>query len=468
MSTPGISFGFTKSKALSAPAVKQDDVDAVEDVQSIAEFTGTKKSDENKEPELIIPLQKTNTWRAPAAGALKAASIDELVVQELMRDAAKFEERALSEAPEQALDAIPILMQNRPPMTADVADESVKFKLDVAQRPDEATLEDYERVPVSLIGEALLKGMGWHKGEAIGGKNKALMQPIEYVPRPKGQGLGAQRNSELAPHAHKGKREKFVKPGEKRGEKAEMVVPVGPDGRVRHYKTIDETLVEREVIGIKKGNPVLIQEGPHKGYTARISEVTMTTLRVKLAINSTEMTLPRDYVKAISEADYKSIGVRRVANSDSESHASSKVQVSSHRDDDEAEHKVKRKPRESWLHKNIRVRIVSSTYKGGKYYNLKAVVADVTRPGLCNVITAEGKMLEELTDADLETIVPKESNSRVMVVRGTHRGQVGRMNKRYAEDSTVAVMLNQETDAVLLSFDDVSEFVGEAALDDYD
>jgi hypothetical protein len=37
----------------------------------------------------------------------------------------------------------------------------------------QATVEDYERVPIDLIGEALLRGMGWKKGEAIGGKNKA-------------------------------------------------------------------------------------------------------------------------------------------------------------------------------------------------------------------------------------------------------------------------------------------------------
>ena len=42
----------------------------------------------------------------------------------------------------------------------------------------QASLEDYDRVPVSLIGEALLKGMGWQKGEAIGGKNKAFVSCI--------------------------------------------------------------------------------------------------------------------------------------------------------------------------------------------------------------------------------------------------------------------------------------------------
>ena len=33
-------------------------------------------------------------------------------------------------------------------------------------------LAGYEETPVELFGEAMLRGMGWNKGEAIGGKNK--------------------------------------------------------------------------------------------------------------------------------------------------------------------------------------------------------------------------------------------------------------------------------------------------------
>lgn len=36
----------------------------------------------------------------------------------------------------------------------------------------QSTLEEYETMPISSFGEAVLKGMGWKKGEAIGRTNK--------------------------------------------------------------------------------------------------------------------------------------------------------------------------------------------------------------------------------------------------------------------------------------------------------
>lgn len=46
------------------------------------------------------------------------------------------------------------------------------FRRDVVQRPDEASLDEYERTPIGLFGAAMLRGMGWKDGEAIGGVNK--------------------------------------------------------------------------------------------------------------------------------------------------------------------------------------------------------------------------------------------------------------------------------------------------------
>lgn len=35
----------------------------------------------------------------------------------------------------------------------------------------QATIEDYEKVPIDQFGQAMLRGMGWKDGEGIG-KNK--------------------------------------------------------------------------------------------------------------------------------------------------------------------------------------------------------------------------------------------------------------------------------------------------------
>jgi hypothetical protein len=41
----------------------------------------------------------------------------------------------------------------------------------VVQQP---TLDDYERIPIEQFGLAMLRGMGWKKGEGIGLTNKRL------------------------------------------------------------------------------------------------------------------------------------------------------------------------------------------------------------------------------------------------------------------------------------------------------
>lgn len=71
--------------------------------------------------------------------------------------------------------------------------ESENYKLDIAARPDEATLEDYKQTPVEEFGAALLRGMGWREGHAVGRshKNKAELDRRELKQRPAFLGIGA-------------------------------------------------------------------------------------------------------------------------------------------------------------------------------------------------------------------------------------------------------------------------------------
>lgn len=47
-------------------------------------------------------------------------------------------------------------------------DEGTSFRTDVESRPEPATLDQYNAVPVEEFGAALLRGMGWKDGQAIG------------------------------------------------------------------------------------------------------------------------------------------------------------------------------------------------------------------------------------------------------------------------------------------------------------
>ena len=74
---------------------------------------------------------------------------------------------------------------------ADYMNEDDRFRADVASRPDVASLDDYERIPVEDFGSAMLRGMGWKEGQAIGkaGGKAAKEQKVER--RPALLGIGA-------------------------------------------------------------------------------------------------------------------------------------------------------------------------------------------------------------------------------------------------------------------------------------
>ena len=70
--------------------------------------------------------------------------------------------------------------------------EAQKLREEMAKLPDEATLEQYEELPVEEFGEAVLRGMGWEKGRPIGRNSKTVVKPLELVRRENSKlGLGA-------------------------------------------------------------------------------------------------------------------------------------------------------------------------------------------------------------------------------------------------------------------------------------
>ena len=80
------------------------------------------------------------------------------------------------------------------PAYSDYTNEDDRFKADVASRPEVATLEAYNATPVEDFGAALLRGMGWKDGEAVGKRKAgkpAPKEPIIKERRPNLLGIGA-------------------------------------------------------------------------------------------------------------------------------------------------------------------------------------------------------------------------------------------------------------------------------------
>ncbi|EGU11776.1 hypothetical protein RTG_02244 [Rhodotorula toruloides ATCC 204091] len=85
-------------------------------------------------------------------------------------------------------------------------DESEAFKRDVDSRPDEASLQDYARIPVGQFGLAMLRGMGWQPGQAASRSGRGATEA--YVPKKREAllGIGAtSMSTALGGDAAKGK-----------------------------------------------------------------------------------------------------------------------------------------------------------------------------------------------------------------------------------------------------------------------
>ncbi|CAH1154225.1 unnamed protein product [Phaedon cochleariae] len=101
-------------------------------------------------------------------------TIDELAARELLNDAKK--RLAEKESLNTKVHVLPLNEEN--------------LSLDGEK---EATLEDYENVPISDYGLAMLRGMGWKEGSGLGKTAAKIMPVVAPELRPKGLGLGASK-----------------------------------------------------------------------------------------------------------------------------------------------------------------------------------------------------------------------------------------------------------------------------------
>ncbi|XP_065912450.1 G-patch domain and KOW motifs-containing protein-like isoform X2 [Dysidea avara] len=411
-------------------------------------------------------------------------------------------------------NVIPQLLQNRPPTDWDSTDSAVA---DIEMRPDESTTEDYENMPISQFGTALLRGMGWKKSEGIGRTNKCKVEPIEYVQRPAGQGLGAIKKIEDASRRRK--------PGE---EQRKGMQPIREkNGKVRWVKTLDEEVPE-QLEGFVAGVNVSVTSGPHKGLLGKVIDVESsgTTnseqhINVKLILNKQVLRFSEHHLKLLTDEEfhqlkqesakksrmqkYGLISMKPGENSTNDddvicmddvtqdtstiSHSvptldqpsnpihdeSSKYTVKdttkSHKHKKRKHHQIEetdssghahKKHHTSrhtnyWLAPNLRVRIISKDYHNGVHYNKKVNIIDVSSLDSCMCRTDDGKLLEDLHQDCLETVIPKEKGADVIVVTGKHKHKLASILDRNSSKSEVTVQLENSKKVLTLTYDDVCQ-----------
>ena len=204
-----------------------------------------------------------------------------------------------------------------------------------------------------------------------------------------------------------------------------------------------------------------ITAGPHRGLLGRINKVIGQRVMVKLTLSSEVVKVHEDDLQPIAKAAYKQ-GLKEGPSSSSGSSSGSSSKKSS-----ASSSSARTREERPWLCESIRVRIISSKYKNGKYYNKKANIVDVIDPMTCNCTTDEGKLLEGVRQKDIETIIPKEINTTVKVVQGRHAGRRGKLLEKNKAKGSCYVQLTNEHDARKFYYDEVSQFVGQATLEDW-
>jgi len=212
--------------------------------------------------------------------------------------AALISEAGQSKSEEKGLP-MPLLMKNAVPGLDRFGSEEAKFKYDVSLRPDETSMDAYDRISVEDYGMGMLLGMGWKPGDPVGSSNKQVVEPIEFIPRGSKLGLGA------TPVLPNGKEKKFIKPGETREQKPQMGVALGPDGKVRHYKSINERLIPVHRLQLRTNALVEIVNGVHRRLYGRVANYDEkgndSKIQVRLNLSQEVVLIPKESLEVLDE-----------------------------------------------------------------------------------------------------------------------------------------------------------------------
>ena len=363
------------------------------------------------------------------------------------------------------------------PMLLPPEEELHRYQQQLDAAAEEATLDDYTNTPIEEFGAALLRGMGWEEGKAVGRRNirGTVPQAIQFVARPSGLGLGA--NPAPAPPK---KEKKYIKPGESRQAKPDLV-SLDANGNIKNVRGLDDKLVERNSLGAKPSKTMRIVEGRHSGLTCIVLalephiEGRSDRATVRLLPSETTATVRCKELAEKGSAPSKKHADAHVSSHKKRSHAQSDSDLSeTHRvsdsskkqrtevldQDDLPDSESSEKP---WLAGHIMVKVVDKHLHSGKLYLKKAEIIEVSQPKVCTLYSRDTrKYHSDVHQSQLETVVPQEEGARVLVVQGQYKGQRARLLKR-SKDAQVAVVqfLSDLSQVVKLPFDDLSQYVGE-------
>ncbi|VDM56119.1 unnamed protein product [Angiostrongylus costaricensis] len=280
---------------------------------------------------------------------------------------------------------------------------------------------DYAAVSIEDFGLAVLRGCGWKDGEGIGRKPQVV--PLRILPRrPNGLGIGA-----TPQHL------------EVLGVKNATVCKL-------YFDDVGNV--------IKKDSLIRITTGRHKGLYGKVEsrDDDNNSLFVRLAVGGQHVKVLFLFaVQLVSKKEYDRDGkcISKLYKEDYEKERE-KIEKQNGRGSGKDE-------TELWVRADLLVRFVDEDYKKGRHFREKMRVVDVaSRKNIC-LEDSQGKMHYGIRQSWLETVLPRLEKSRVMIVRGKHKGCSATIEEKDKRSCTVVARLLNSDEIITVDFDDVCQ-----------
>ncbi|XP_045788109.1 protein MOS2 [Trifolium pratense] len=462
------SLPTSKSSSKSNNSVKpsqtfdQDSSTNQQQKQLITEFDPSKSQTLNPNPKtLIAPIE--NQWRPHK----KMKNLDLPITDSHSSHSLTFEQDT-SSISDQPADKSSYGLNLRPTTTdnssnnkqqSDVVDEQrprasvevsmlQKFKEDMERLPADNGFDEYIDVPVDGFGAALLGGYGWKEGMGIGKNAKEDIKVVEVKRRTAKEGLG------------------FV---------ADMPPPTSKKGERNGKLESEKRKKEERVVRIVRGRDV----GLKASVVGRIGD---DVLVLKVLGSDDKVEVKVDDVAELGSVEedrclrkLKDLNIRgRDEEKGSRSKRGEEKESRSKRGRDEVEERRvnsnggdkedKGKKQVSWLTSHIRVRVVSRSFKGGRFYLKKGEVLDVIGPTTCDISMDESREIIQGVSQDmLETAIPRRGGP-VLVLSGKHKGAFGSLVERDL-DREIGTVRDADTHEMLrVKLEHMAEYIGDPSL----
>jgi len=391
--TGQVKFGF--SKTIEKKVVKEDapDIDFISNSEDIKEAKPVKSS---KKKALVIKGSK-NAWCPSEI----MAGMDDLT-----KEAINF---LLTNPEEQTLAK-----------TIGNGEDEIRSSLQFpgVEPQAESTLDDYDDVPVTDFGAALMRGMGWEEGKGVG-RNRQVVKPLDFDTRKRTLGVTVLEEENAA---------------------ADLIMH-------------DYNL----------GDYVCLTTGKNKDKTGKVLSIALETARCVVRLPSEELVdcAVITIKKSTREEFFKQ---RDQLNEVTELMGEIMEKKPKIKRDPDAKPTESRKrvKQSAWLHRDLKVRVVSEDFKKGKYYCKKVDIVDIVDPFTCTCKSESGRLLYEVPQTILETVVPKKVGSLVMVLSDENKYEVAELAEKNAKAGEVICITLEEKDVLTLKFDQVCEYVGDA------